>query len=151
MHLRLANADDPPHLAAILFRAFANDALITGLCYPDTPPNRAWWAQRIAAQIADVAGLTRCWVVVLDDGDLRDGTDGEAGQVVGWAKWLVHRPVAAADGSATTRLGAVDPDAAPSLDMNLEACRKLADAQHRMRQRVLGTDDEDGLRPHWCE
>lgn len=120
MKLVPATSDDAPYLAAILFRAFAEDLLLIGTCYPDTPANRGWWAKRIASQMQHAN--TRVTKVI----------DDATGVIVAWAKWLVYRP------GAEKGTGAVNPEVEPSKDTNLEACRKLADGQYKMLEAVMG-------------
>ena len=157
MHVEPAIPADAPALADILFRAFRPDALLVGTCYPDTPANREWWANMIASHIGD--SETRVFKVVLDDGDR-----GESGKAVAWAKWLFHHGTndsAGTEGSQSIngqhhddqkgegKHGAVDPDAAPSPDMDIDACRRLADGQYAMRERLFGSGS--GMKAHLCE
>lgn len=138
MHVELAHSADAEQLADILFRAFAKDRLLMGICYPDTSANRQWWARMIANHCQDPN--TKLFKVVDDDG-----------RPVAWAKWLLHRShpesgeLAKEREPAQEKHGAVDPDDEPSKDMDVDACRKLATAQYDMRQRVLGD------RSHWCK
>ena len=127
MQLIPATTADAACLADILFTAFADDKLIVGTCYPDTPANRAWWARSIASQMSDPH--TKVFKVIADDGP-----------IIAWAKWLVQRNKDDAPAE-----GAVNPSNEPSPDMNLEACMKLAGAQYKMREAVMQGRD------HYCE
>lgn len=71
----------------------------------------------------------------------REGSDSE--KIIGWAKWLLQRP-ANGDGEAAgkdeevgERQGALDPEDMPSVDMDMDACRKLADGQYDMLNEVI--------------
>ena len=120
-------------MVSILFTAFGSDELLVGTCYPDTALNRAWWERNLTSQISDSS--TRVYKVI--DGD----------RLVSWAKWLVTRKVheIQSEGRPPDKgKGAVNPDDEPSLDMNLMACRNLAEAQYKMREDVLLGRD------HYC-
>ena len=124
MQLVPATADDVPRLIDILFTAFADDGLIVGTCYPDTPANRKWWVRSMTGQMG--SGQTSVYKAVADDGT-----------IAAWAKWLVQR-------SSTKAEGAVNPSNEPSPDMNLDACQSLAHAQYAMREAVMQG------RVHYC-
>lgn len=129
-----ALAQDVPSMVDILFRAFADDTLLIGTCYPDTPANRKWWIQTMTAQMAH---KDQTLVFKIVDNTSRDENGDE--KLVAWAKWLVYRST-----DAGKVAGAVNPDVDPSPDMNLEACRSLAEGQYKMRESIIGGRD------HYC-
>lgn len=129
--LQPAASSDIPSLISILFSAFADDKLLM-TCYPDKPANHEFWIRTVQSQMQYEGCLL--FKVVKDDG-----------QIVGWAKWLLHRPQTAKageerkeDGDEEERQGALNPNDAPSEDMDMDACRKLADGQYSMLGEVIG-------------
>lgn len=63
----------------------------------------------------------------------------DEGKIISWAKWLVQRT-----SDADRVYGAVNPNDAPSPDMNLKACQSLAAGQYKMRDEILQGRD------HYC-
>lgn len=70
-------------------------------------------------------------------------TDSETEEIVSFAKWLIHQE-SNDETSSETALGAVQPTN-PSPDMNISACKSLAEAQYKMRTALMST------RSHICK
>lgn len=135
-----ATPDDVPTLISILFDAFANDKIIVGTCYPDTPANRTFWVRSTRSQMRHRGALVFKVIQRTVEGNEK---------IVGWAKWLLsgtssstgkeeQGAVEGEERSEGERQGAMNPEVEPSEDMNMDACRRLADGQYSMFEEVIG-------------
>lgn len=124
--LSQAAEKDIPALIEFFFDAFANDPLIM-TCYPATSANREWWLNTILTQMKHPSTVVMKVI------------EGDTGEAVSFAKWSIQQRTSSEEAS-----GAVQPNE-PSPDMNVEACKSLADAQYKMRSALMGDRD------HICE